>query len=267
MTQRMTVFVSYSHRDRQWLDRLQVHLRPLARRGDLALWDDTQLDPGDLWRAGIRAAIDNAAASVLLISADFLASDFVVSEELPPLLRRAERAGTRIIPIIVGPCRLSSYPDLACFHAVNPPTTPLNKLPYADAEDVFVRVAEQVDAVLSSARCASRSGGPGGPHAHASDDIFHDLLTAAIATAILMQLASKAHVGASNSLSELTHTLDISSRKLAYDAVERMLKAGWIEKQRIEGRTGYAIASEGVRQLQRLAAATDGPIRRAVATQ
>ena len=60
----MTVFVSYSHRDKQWLDRLQVHLRPLARGGDLELWDDTRLDPGDQWRVAIRGAIEQAAAWV-----------------------------------------------------------------------------------------------------------------------------------------------------------------------------------------------------------
>jgi hypothetical protein len=271
MPQRMTVFVSYSHRDQQWLDRLQVHLRPLVRRGDLALWADTQLDPGDRWRASIREAIDHAAASVLLVSADFLASDFVVSDELPPLLRRAERAGTRIIPVIVAPCRLASYPELACFQAVNPPSAPLNKMRDAEAEDVFVRVAEVVDAVLSSARCATRADGVadgvGPAHMRASEDVFRDLLTASVATAILLELAAHPGVGSSYSLSDLTRTLDISSRKLSYDVVERMLKAKWIDKERVDGRTAYAIASEGVRQLQRLAAATDGPVRRAVAAR
>lgn len=79
MSQRTTVFVSYSHRDSRWLERLQVHLRPIARRGDLALWDDTRIAAGERWRPAIRAAIARAAASVLLISADFLASDFIAS--------------------------------------------------------------------------------------------------------------------------------------------------------------------------------------------
>jgi hypothetical protein len=78
------------------LDRLQVHLRPYSRRGDLDLRDDTRIGAGEQWRAAIREAIEKAAASVLLISADFLASDFVASEELPGL-QQAERAGARVI--------------------------------------------------------------------------------------------------------------------------------------------------------------------------
>src|ERR1041385_8558315 len=149
MAQRTTVFVSYSHRDSHWLDRLHVHLKPIARRGELALWDDTRIDAGDHWRQAIRAAIDRAAASVLLISADFLSSDFIVSEELPPLLHRAERAGARIIPIVVQPCRLAHHPELAAFQTLNPLNKPLSKLSDAEAEDVFVRAAEQVEKVLT----------------------------------------------------------------------------------------------------------------------
>ena len=222
----MTVFVSYSHRDKQWLDRLQVHLRPLARGGDLELWDDTRLDPGDQWRVAIRGAIEQAAASVLLISADFLASDFVANEELPALLRRAERAGTRIIPIIVGPCRLASHPDLAAFQAVNSPSMALSKLAYADAEDVFVRVAEQVDAVLTARRNLAASGKG---HAHAGspgEALFSELQVAAIMTSILMELAAHTHGPTPYTLSHITQALSISSRKLAFDAVERLLHAG-----------------------------------------
>ena len=68
MSRRTTVFVSYSRTDSRWLQRLQVHLKPFARRGDLVLWDDTKIDPGDRWRSAIRDAIERAAASVLLIS-------------------------------------------------------------------------------------------------------------------------------------------------------------------------------------------------------
>jgi TIR domain len=75
MPARTTIFVSYCRRNKRWLDRLKVHLEPYDRRGDLDLWDDSKIDPGDRWHAAISDAIDRAAASVVLISADFLASD------------------------------------------------------------------------------------------------------------------------------------------------------------------------------------------------
>src|SRR2546425_10101985 len=87
------VFVSYSHKDQRWLDRLHVHLKPLERQGLVELWDDTRIAAGTIWRSEIKQAIDTAQVAVLLISADFLASDFIAADELPPLLRRAESAG------------------------------------------------------------------------------------------------------------------------------------------------------------------------------
>src|ERR671914_1334918 len=128
MPQRTTVFVSYCHRDARWLRRLQVHLKPFGTRGDLVLWDDTKLDPGDRWRTAISDAIEHAAASILLVSADFLASDFVTSEELPRLLEKAETAGARLIPLILQPCRLANHPNLTKFHSLNPLDQPLSKL-------------------------------------------------------------------------------------------------------------------------------------------
>jgi hypothetical protein len=69
---RTTIFVSYSHKDRKYLERLQVHLTDLARQGIINLWSDTKITPGANWREEIRRAIEAAAVAVLLVSADFL---------------------------------------------------------------------------------------------------------------------------------------------------------------------------------------------------
>lgn len=44
------VFISYSHKDRDWLDKLQIVLKPLIRKGTISIWDDTQIQVGDQWR-------------------------------------------------------------------------------------------------------------------------------------------------------------------------------------------------------------------------
>ena len=74
--------MSYSHEDRPWLERLRVHLRPLERAGLVDLWDDRRIKPGTRWRDEIRNAMAEARIAVLLVSADFLASDFIASNEL-----------------------------------------------------------------------------------------------------------------------------------------------------------------------------------------
>jgi hypothetical protein len=140
---RSKIFVSYSHDDERWLKRLRVHLKPLERMANIETWDDTQIEPGSMWRREIEQALDSAKVALLLVSANFLASDFVVENELPPLLAAAAEEGTVILPVIVG-YSLFGDTELAQFQAVNAPTQPLDSLPTAEQEEVFVRVAQAI---------------------------------------------------------------------------------------------------------------------------
>jgi hypothetical protein len=144
---RTQLFVSYSHRDGKWLERLQVHLKPLVREGLVSVaWDDTKIQPGHDWRAEISTAIDTAAVAVLLVSADFLASDFIDKDELPPLLKAAEDGGLRVLPIIVSPSRFART-GLSRFQAVNDPARPLTALTESEQEAVFDTVARSIEAM------------------------------------------------------------------------------------------------------------------------
>ena len=99
-----TVFISYSHKDEAWLKRLVSQLGVLEKQRLLDHWDDTRIGPGKEWRKEIEAAINKAVVAILLVSADFLTSDFILNEEVPLLLQRREKEGLWIFPIIVRPC-------------------------------------------------------------------------------------------------------------------------------------------------------------------
>jgi hypothetical protein len=142
------VFISYSHQDKAWLDRLRIHLRPLVRDRLIDVFDDTKIKPGAHWRDEIKSALEKARVAILLISADFLASDFIAEDELPPLLKKAKAGGTTILPVIVNACRFSREKKLSEYQAVNDPKKPLATLTPAETELVFAAVAEAVEEAL-----------------------------------------------------------------------------------------------------------------------
>jgi internalin A len=84
--ERQEVFISYTRVDREWVDRLQQMMKPLLRAGGqrVLLWDDSQILAGAKWRAEIEAALARAKVALLLVSAAFLDSEFVMNALSPP---------------------------------------------------------------------------------------------------------------------------------------------------------------------------------------
>jgi hypothetical protein len=144
------VFISYSRNDSEWLERLQVHLKPLERIGTIVRWDDTLIKPGAKWQEELNRVLESAKVAVLLVSADFLASDFIAENELPPLLAAAEEKGTRILPVVVSPCLIERSETLSQFQAVNPPSQSLATMPRAQQEETLVKVTEAIEDALRS---------------------------------------------------------------------------------------------------------------------
>jgi hypothetical protein len=96
------------------------------------------------WRASIREAIDSAKVAILLISAEFMASEFIVANELPPLLEAAEKDGALILPIILSPSRFIRTPSLNRFQCVNPPDRPLIGMTKVEQEEVFFKATDAI---------------------------------------------------------------------------------------------------------------------------
>lgn len=143
------VFVSYSHKDSEWLEKLQVNLKPLIRKGAINLWDDTQILPGAKWRDEINNALARAKVAVLLVSSDFLNSDFIDEKELPQLLSAAENEGLTVIWV---PVRPSLYEEtaIADYQAAHSPAKPLSGLNESEQELALVKIAKVIRDALQS---------------------------------------------------------------------------------------------------------------------
>lgn len=142
---RNKVFVSYSHKDKDMLERVRAHLKVLEIEGiSLNLWDDTKIKSGMTWRDEIEKAISSAKIAILLVSTYFLASDFIQTDEIPPLLTAAQNDGATILPLILKPCRFSKNKKLSVFQAVNNPAKPLSKLSEDEQDEVLLQLTDRI---------------------------------------------------------------------------------------------------------------------------
>jgi tetratricopeptide (TPR) repeat protein len=131
------VFVSYSHKDSDWLEKLGPHLRSLEKQWPLVVWHDRKIQPGEKWQSEIHEALQAANVAVLLISADFIASDFISDEELPALLKAAQEKGVVLLPVILSPCGYDQNEFLRNLQSVNPLDKPLINLSPGEQHHYF----------------------------------------------------------------------------------------------------------------------------------
>jgi TIR domain len=97
------IFYCYAHEDRALRDELEKHLSPLKRLGRITEWYDRDIQAGAAWEREIAAQLDSADIVLLLVSSDFMYSDYCYSREMQRALERHKRREAYVIPILLRP--------------------------------------------------------------------------------------------------------------------------------------------------------------------
>jgi hypothetical protein len=130
----------YCQEDFRYASRLLVHLASCQQAARLTIWSDSHIQTGSLWKSEVERTLIAADFAVLLVSANFLASSFITTFELPLLLSASQSGGIRILPVILDHC-LFEESCLSAYQAVNNPARPLSRLTAAARDEVWVSVA------------------------------------------------------------------------------------------------------------------------------
>ena len=160
------IFISYSHADRVWLDRFKVHLKPLIQFKMIDPWSDEEIVAGDNWKEAILAAIREASIVVALITADFLASDFIMNTEIRevfeskrevPESKQDGAKNKRLVPIIIKPSVIELLPQLVALQAANELSRPIAGMNEIEQESTFVKIVKVIVGSLGDAVCRAGS--------------------------------------------------------------------------------------------------------------
>lgn len=138
---------SYSHADEDLRNELEKHLTPLKRMGVIETWHDRRIVSGKNFASEIDHNFSIAEVVLLLISPDFIASDYCYEIEMRQSLERHSRGETIVIPVILRPCVWQSLP-FGQLLAATPDGKPIVKYPSID--DGFVEVVTSVKRALDS---------------------------------------------------------------------------------------------------------------------
>lgn len=106
----LEIFCSYSHKDERLRQQLQAHLAVLLNEGLISAWHDRLISPGSEWKRAIDAHLHTSGIILLLVSVDFLASNYCQDVEVKTALERHKQGSARVIPIILRYCDWKNSP-------------------------------------------------------------------------------------------------------------------------------------------------------------
>ncbi len=141
------IFISYTHADESYRKRLDVHLAPLKREGLIAPWHDRMIMPSSEWAAEIDQHLLEADIVLLLVSPDFVASDYCFEKEMTAALERQQAGAAHVIPILIRPTDFHRMP-FAKLQALPRDAKPVSTWP--DMDEALLDIARGIRRVVEA---------------------------------------------------------------------------------------------------------------------
>ncbi len=151
------VFISYAHEDQAFREELDKHLSNLKRQQLISAWYDGDIMPGTEWQPQIMHHLQTDQIILLLISADFMASDFCYSIEMTQAIARHQANQARVIPIILRPTDWKGAP-FSGLKVLPKDGKPVTRWPTHD--DAFENVVEGIRAAIDDLTAKGSSANP-----------------------------------------------------------------------------------------------------------
>ncbi len=140
------LFLSYSHQDEEFRKQLETHLALLKRQGVIDIWHDRRIEAGQNIHTSIDQNIDDSEIILLLVSADFLASDYCYDTEMKRAIQRHEDGVARVIPVILRPCDWHSAP-FGNLRATPTDGKPVSKIP--DRDEAYLLIVRDISQAVA----------------------------------------------------------------------------------------------------------------------
>jgi internalin A len=144
LSQAKSIFFSYSHKDEALRDELETHLKLLQRQGIISVWHDRKILPGTEWDGEIDVHLERAKIILLLISADFIASDYCWGKEVNRALELHKKEAATVIPIALRACDWKGAP-FSRLQGLPKDLSPITS--YKDRDAAWTNVATGIRAV------------------------------------------------------------------------------------------------------------------------
>jgi len=134
------IFISYAHEDEKYKEELLKHIHPFILKGEITIWEDSQLRAGEKWENRIYDAIDSCNIFIALLSSDYLASDFCNIE-----FQRASIHGKSVVPILARPCAAHLL-DVSEFQFLPRGAKPIST--FQDKDEAYLQIVTELKKIL-----------------------------------------------------------------------------------------------------------------------